>query len=86
MNATEKALERGYDAGWDQIARLYRDFYGSYSEMFSTDTLQFSDYSRYASSAFDPVHKREHHKIRFPLDLERAQAFAEKLISQARKA
>ena len=83
MNAGEKALQNGYDAGWSQIGNLYRNFYGSYSEMFSCDTLQFSDYSKFASSAFDPVHKREHHEQQFPNDIASAQELGRHLVSEA---
>ena len=70
MNATSAALERGYEAGWSQIRTLCEDFIGPYQELVVTDTLQFSDYSAYASKVFDPEHKRKVHEGQFPHDLE----------------
>ena len=62
---------------------FYDDFIASEKGKFSSmvgdttvlcalDTLQFDDYSKYSSSAFDPVHKEEVHRDRFPQDLENA--------------
>lgn len=84
MNAGESALVNGYDAGWTQIGKLYRDFFGSYNELFSCDTLQFSDYSKYASSIFDPAHKKLHHKQQFPKDIASARELGNRLLLEAR--
>lgn len=36
------------------------------------DTLQVKDYSKYDMAAWDEKHKREHHDVQFPIDLDRA--------------
>ena len=62
---------------------FYDDFIESEKEKFSSmvgetsvlcalDTMQFDDYSKYSSSAFDPVRKKESNETRFPQDLARA--------------
>ena len=70
---------------------FYADFIESEKEKFSSmvgpaavfsavDTLQFSDYSKYASSAFDPEHKKQIHEKSFPEDLSRAYEFGRSLL------
>ena len=46
----------------------------------ATDTLQFDDYSKYSSSAFDPVHKLEVHESSFADDLRRAYQMGQTLL------
>ena len=44
-----------------------------YSEsMYSTDTYQFDDYSKYVADRFDPVEKAKRRKEVFPLDCQKA--------------
>lgn len=45
----------------------------------AVDTLQFDDYSKYASSCFSEEAKREHRQNYFPQDLAAAKALGEKL-------
>ena len=53
---------------------------GTASVLCATDTLQFADYSKYASAAFDPAHKQKVHDESFPADLERAYIFGRDLL------
>lgn len=70
---------------------FYADFIESEQEKFSSmvgpakvfsavDTLQFDDYSRYASAAFDAQHKKLRHEESFPEDLSRAYEFGKTLL------
>ncbi len=40
--------------------------------MYSNDTYQFDDYSKYKVECFSEEEKAEHRKIQFPLDCEKA--------------
>lgn len=53
------------------ISRFAHDL-GDASALCINDTLQFSDYNLYHSTAFDEAQKRAHHEAQFPLDLEKA--------------
>jgi len=53
---------------------------GRTSVLCAGDTLQFDDYSRYSSSAFDPVRKKKAHEELFPQDLKRAFEFGRDLL------
>lgn len=44
-----------------------------------TDTLQFTDYSKYMSTVFDPEHKARMRKEKFPHDLDAAFKLGAKL-------
>lgn len=70
---------------------FYSEFLESQKEKFSSmvgettvlcavDTLQFDDYSRYSSSAFDPEHKARSRRENFPSDLERAYSLGSSLL------
>lgn len=70
---------------------LYSDFLESQKDKFSSmvgettvlcaaDTLQFDDYSKYSSSAFDPKHKLAVHESSFADDLLRAYQMGQTLL------
>lgn len=40
--------------------------------MYSNNTYQFDDYSKYKADAFSEEEKAEHRKVQFPLDCQRA--------------
>jgi len=67
MNIPEQALgEYGYDATFDGLEKLMKRVFGHCEWLSATDTLQFGDYSRYASSRFDPDAKKRRHETVFP--------------------
>ena len=47
-------------------------FNGPCELLFSTDTLQYSDYDKYESEMFDKEAKTKRHAEVFPMDCERA--------------
>jgi multimeric flavodoxin WrbA len=53
--------------------------FGSCEVLLSTDTLQFSDYSKYLSTLFDPVAKAKRRQEVFPQDCARAYELGAKL-------
>lgn len=54
-------------------------FIGPCQVVTSGDTWQFPDYSKYASSAFDPEHKKYVYENEFPKDLQKAYQIGKKL-------
>jgi len=57
--------------------------FGNCEALLSTDTLQFSDYSKYVSTLFDPVAKARRHEEVFPRDCERAYEMGARLVMGA---
>jgi multimeric flavodoxin WrbA len=72
-NAPEQVYEEiGY---WDLFRRneeLFTRIFGESSWVLASETLQFSDYDRYASSMFDAAERKKRHETVFPSDLKRA--------------
>lgn len=77
MNASHASM---YDALWQNIEHPTEYILGPVSSLKATDTLQFDDYSKYASSMFDPEHKRRRHDTQFPLDCKAAYELGASLI------
>ncbi len=81
MNATDELLE---PLGYNRLFRHYADTMGRIllgpSEFLAvTDTLQFTDYSKYMSSIFDPEHKRKMREEKFPEDLKACRELGRRL-------
>ena len=57
-------------------------FIGPYEALPVYDTWQFPDYSKYASSMFDAVHKAKVRDEQFPKDLDRAHAFGKAIAAK----
>ena len=67
MNVPEASLkEPGYDVTFTVLENLMKRVFGNFEWLSATDTLQFDDYSRYASSLFDPEAKKHRHDTVFP--------------------
>ncbi len=81
MNATDELLG---PLGYNRLFRHYADTMGRIllgpSEFLAvTDTLQFTDYSKYMSSIFDPEHKRKMREEKFPRDLKACRELGRRL-------
>ena len=63
-------------------AATCKRFFGSYQELRSYDTLQFNDYSKYASSMFDEAHKKDVHEREFPEDMAKAYELGRNLLTE----
>ena len=73
MNIPETWLkEWGYEQLFKNNEKLLTRAFGSSESLIVTDTYQFDDYSKYASSMFDPESKARRRQEVFPKDCERA--------------
>jgi multimeric flavodoxin WrbA len=73
MNVTENRMEQvGYPKTFNHIEGPIERIFTKPSVVFSNDTYQFDDYSKYESSAFSKEAKEEHRKTQFPLDCQNA--------------
>jgi Multimeric flavodoxin WrbA len=73
MNIPENLLkDRGYDQVFQANESVFARVFGAAESLLATDTYQFSDYSRYVSTAFDEAGKVKRRKEEFPLDCEKA--------------
>lgn len=70
MNASERHLRSGYSKPFEAIAGSIGMVLGSCETLYSCDTLQFSDYSKYYAGMWNEKHKAEHREKQFPLDLD----------------
>lgn len=87
MNATVEQMEHyGMKNVLHRSANALTGIFGiPCEELYSNDTLQFSDYSRYTVNIFDPEHKKEHHDAQFPIDLNNAYAMGKRLGETAKQ-
>ena len=69
MNVPSSSFYEGFI---EDEREKFSSMVGPTTVLCATDTLQFDDYSKYSSSAFDPAHKKAVHDDSFPEDLRRA--------------
>ena len=67
-----RAKEIGFDVPIRLTEMLLGRMFGNSETLQVADTLQFDDYSKYVSSAFDPAAKAQRRKEVFPQDCQRA--------------
>jgi multimeric flavodoxin WrbA len=73
MNVSEKFMkEVDYQNRFNNLESFIEGAFTKPSVMYSNNTYQFDDYSKYESSAFSPEAKAEHRKTQFPLDCQKA--------------
>lgn len=73
MNITEgMANDSGYDKHFAMTKWALETTFGECELMLCTDTLQYDDYNKYESEAFDGKAKLKRHKEIFPDDCKRA--------------
>ena len=73
MNVTEEmANDAGYDKHFAMTKWAMETTFGECELMLCTDTLQYDDYEKYDSEAFDGKEKLKRHKEVFPEDCKRA--------------
>ncbi len=80
MNAPQEFYEHSMLHRFAELEGTFRMFNGTVASVTSCDTLQVSDYSKFAMRGFDPKHKKLHHDEQFPRDLENARALAKQLL------
>jgi len=73
MNVTEEVMkEEGYLSTFNNMEFYLEKLFTKPSVMYSNNTYQFNDYSKYKVECFSEEEKAEHRKIQFPLDCEKA--------------
>ena len=85
MNVSEENMpayqqDKSVAASRSAMTRVF----GNCEVLLSTDTLQFSDYSKYVSTAFDPAAKARRRQEVFPQDCARASELGAKLTLAAK--
>jgi multimeric flavodoxin WrbA len=79
----EHMVAAGVDRAIEASRQYLERVFGSCETLASTDTLQFTDYSKYLSTAWDPAAKARRRKEIFPQDCASAFAIGERLAQQA---
>ena len=59
--------------------------YGYNEILYSCETYQFKDYSRYDMNLFDEKQRREHRDTQFPIDLQKAHDLGVRLTEMAKQ-
>ena len=78
MNVTdEEMVKYGYLLNLKGMDSAISHHLGPLKVLYSNDTFQFDDYSKYVSPIFDPAHKAEVRSAEFPIDLARAHDLGE---------
>jgi len=73
MNVTEEVMkEEGYISTFNNMEFYLEKLFTKPSVMYSNNTYQFNDYSKYKVECFSEEEKAEHRNIQFPLDCEKA--------------
>lgn len=72
--------DTGYEAQFQLTDMILSRIFGHSEYLTVTDTLQFRDYAKYVSSAFDPETKARRHREVFPQDCKRAYDLGVRLV------
>ncbi len=79
-----RVKEMGFDTQFRLTEMFLERTFGSTETLLVTDTLQFDDYSKYVSSAFDPEAKARRHREVFPEDCKKAFQLGRRLAQAGR--
>ena len=80
MNVAEEKMPTFYQDKTVEASRgVMTRVFGNCEVLLSTDTFQFTDYSKYVSTAFDPVAKARRRQEVFPQDCAKAYELGAKL-------
>lgn len=81
MNAPEELMAQiGYLKTFNNIESSIEHHFEKPVVMYSNNTYQFDDYSKYESSAFSEEAKAAHRKVQFPIDCQKAFELGKSLI------
>jgi hypothetical protein len=84
MNTPEAILEqRKYPTILGINESYLRTTFGYSETLYSCDTFQFSDYSRYDIDTFKAEDKAKHREEQFPIDLQNAYELGKRLVEKA---
>jgi hypothetical protein len=78
--------EMGFESQFKLTEMVLERIFGSSETLLVTDTLQFDDYAKYMSSAFDPEAKARRRREVFPEDCEKAFRLGKRLGQAGKKA
>lgn len=84
MNAPEFYAREGYAHVFQSIENRLTTFFGSCDAVFSCDTYQFSDYSRYDANMFSEEAKAKQRKTQWPVDCVNAEKLGKAIVEKAR--
>lgn len=85
MNVTEDQMEKsGYVNTFNQIEAYIQAIFSKPESMYSNNTYQFDDYSKYKSDLFSEEDKAKQRDIQFPLDCEKAFKIGSNMIENIR--
>lgn len=83
MNVKDDTLQQlGYLQHFELMRMTLERHFGSCGLLYCTDTLQFSDYDKFASERFDAQAKQDRHREIFPQDCRRAYTLGRKLMER----
>ena len=69
MNVSrERMLASGYNQSWKPAEDTLKRIFGHFESLYSYDTYQFDDYSKYVVTVFDEKLKAQIKKEQFPID------------------
>lgn len=84
MNVTDEMLEMiGYKESLKPNEDFLKRTFGMSESLLVNDTFQFTDYSKYDVSLFDPELKAKRHKEVFPQDCQKAFEMGSRLVKTA---
>ncbi|MBP3848159.1 MAG: flavodoxin family protein [Pyramidobacter sp.] len=84
MNCTEEMMDQvNYPVLLSPNAGALEMLFGYSETLYSCDTMQFTDYSRYDVTLFDGDHKAQHREEQFPKDLQNAFDLGKRLVQKA---
>ena len=85
MNCPEELSHKmGYDTLLGFTAEEMGRLYGSNEVLYSYETYQFSDYSRYDANMFPEEERRARRETQFPIDLQNAYELGRRLVEKAK--
>lgn len=83
MNAPKELMKNiGYPQSFNSMEGAIERMFSKPLVMYSNNTYQFNDYSKYKSDAFSEEEKRKHRETQFPIDLENAFSIGKNLLNR----
>lgn len=81
MNCPQELADKiNYHTILDENINTYNHIMGYAEGLFSYDTMQFADFSKYNCDLFDETHKKEVNATQFPKDMQNAFELGKKLV------
>lgn len=82
MNASEEYAHNGYGNTMESIVGAIGMVLGYCEILYSCDTYQFKDYSKYYAGIWDERQKAQHREQQFPIDMRNANELGKRLVMQ----